>query len=43
MKKIEFDITFGDVALMWQKLQKEGYSVNEILEMKVCETKARVL
>lgn len=32
------DLTFADVVLMFDKLKKQGFSIDEILSMKI-ETK----
>lgn len=38
MKKVERKITFKDVSIMFNKLLKEGYSVEQISEMEIDET-----
>lgn len=34
-KNIEKDVTFKDVAKMFDLLQKQGYSIEDIMTMKV--------
>lgn len=34
-KNIEKDITFKDVAKMFDLLKKQGYSVEQIMDMKI--------